>query len=596
MDAHAGGRPSSSDSSDKWFWLTIALMITVGCLRVVSASHHFWQTWDEPFHIAAGMEVLSKGTYTYERLHPPLARIAVAAGLFLKGKRSLENQASGWDEGFELLHGDGFYEANLALARLGILPFFIAGCLVVALWGKQCGGKTTAITATLFASTLPPLLGHAGVATLDMAASCCTAAALFSFSLWLKRPRLGVSVLVGLTIGLAVLSKFSSLGLLLFAAPLMAVPSAVRLFLSVRAAQPDGRRLIQHAGPIVFQVLACITTVSLVLWAGFRFSTGTLCLFGEAPPGLPDAVAALNNRGHLPFLEKALCIPFPATELIEGLKAFLSRSSRGHLVYFLGNISKSGWPLFYPVMLLVKTPIPFLIATALGIFFIIREAARSSLGYRGLEPILAALGCVMAAMQSSVNHGTRNILVVYFLLAIVAGYGITGLLKARYPARALNAITAGIAAVLLTLQLTTSVLAHPDYLSYFNEFAGRHPEQITTESDLDWGQDLKRLLSTIKRRGIHNLAIRYFGSYGIKLNALGFPTTRSLNPYEKTEGWIAISANELSLGTRTPPYDQFRWLDHYVPVEKVGRSIFLYYIPPSQGAAPQLHHTPQTHP
>jgi hypothetical protein len=440
------------------------------------------------------------------------------------------------------------------------------------------------------------LLGHAGVATLDMAASCCTAAALFSFSLWLKQPRLGVSVLLGLTMGLAVLSKFSSIGLLLFAAPLMAVPRLVLLVTQGREVELDAGRFIHRAGPIVFQVLACITTVCLVLWAGYRFSTGTLCLFGEAPPGFPDAVAALNNRGNLPFQETALCIPFPATELIEGLKTFLSRSSRGHLVYFLGNISKSGWPLFYPVMLLVKTPIPFLIATALGIFFIIRKAVRSSLGYLGLEPILAAVGCVMAAMQSPVNHGTRNILVVYFLVSIIAGYGIMGLLKAKYSTRVMNSIAVGMAAVLLTLQLTTSALAHPDYLAYFNEIAGNHPEQITTESDLDWGQDLKRLLTTIQRRDIHNLAIRYFGSYGIKLSALGFPTTRSLNPYEKTEGWIAISANELSLGTRTPPYDQFRWLDHYVPVERVGRSVFLYYIPPSQGAAPQLHHTPQTHP
>ena len=38
-----------------------------------------------------------------------------------------------------------------------------------------------------------------------------------------------------------------------------------------------------------------------------------------------------------------------------------------------------------------------------------------------------------------------------------------------------------------------SLAAHPDYLAYFNALAGDDPERIVVDSDLDWGQDIKRL-------------------------------------------------------------------------------------------------------
>ena len=38
-----------------------------------------------------------------------------------------------------------------------------------------------------------------------------------------------------------------------------------------------------------------------------------------------------------------------------------------------------------------------------------------------------------------------------------------------------------------------SAMAHPDYIAYFNELAGTHPERILVDSDLDWGQDMNRL-------------------------------------------------------------------------------------------------------
>ena len=48
----------------------------------------------------------------------------------------------------------------------------------------------------------------------------------------------------------------------------------------------------------------------------------------------------------------------------------------------------------------------------------------------------------------------------------------------------------------------SAAAAHPDYLAYFNEFALGHPERILVDSDLDWGQDMNRLVTELRQRGV----------------------------------------------------------------------------------------------
>src|SRR5580704_5702530 len=80
-------------------WLQAALLIlflVVAIARIVSTYKVFNQTWDEAVHVACGMEWLQLGTYNYEDLHPPLARVAVAIGPYLSGIR-IKGQGSNPD-------------------------------------------------------------------------------------------------------------------------------------------------------------------------------------------------------------------------------------------------------------------------------------------------------------------------------------------------------------------------------------------------------------------------------------------------------------------------------------------------------------------
>ena len=110
-------------------WRALAVLIALtGAVAIATTYRTFSQTFDEPAHIASGMEWLDLGGYHYEAQHPPLARIAAAAGPYLIGARSTHN-ADQFREGNAILGADEHYRHTLAVARLGELPFFLALCL-----------------------------------------------------------------------------------------------------------------------------------------------------------------------------------------------------------------------------------------------------------------------------------------------------------------------------------------------------------------------------------------------------------------------------------------------------------------------------------
>src|SRR2546428_11892432 len=67
--------------------LIVGVLGLIAILRLVSAYFIFSQAYDEPAHIACGMEWLDKGTLFFQPLHPPLARVDAAIGPYLAGGR-----------------------------------------------------------------------------------------------------------------------------------------------------------------------------------------------------------------------------------------------------------------------------------------------------------------------------------------------------------------------------------------------------------------------------------------------------------------------------------------------------------------------------
>lgn len=566
------------------------LFICVGAVRIISTYHVFSQTFDEPMHIACGLEWWDRGTYTIESQHPPLARLAAALGPYLAGARSPGlSREEEVEEGNSELYTNNAYWSNLALARIGILPFYLLACVVVWLWTERAFGSRAALLATLFFTFLPPILGHSGLATTDMAVTASLSASLLCLVLWIEDPTPRRSVLLGATLGLAVLSKFSTL---VFLPVCVAVLLGARSFMvrhNARLPARGFRRWFSSA-------LACLAIASVVVWAGYRFSLTPL-IAADGPDARGDQQHLIHLLGRHPTLlktaETMARIPFPGMMVVRGVRSVWVHNAEGHSTNFLGSWSRTGWWYFFPVLLVLKTPLAFLILALAGFVLTFRSSRTSSIVLR-VAPGLFVLAIIGVSLFARINIGIRHILPVYPLLAIVAACAGEAMLAQRKSV-ALKVVACG----LILWLVTSSALAHPDYLAYFNELIPDRPERITVESDLDWGQDLQRLSDRLRQRSVQQLSLSYFGT--ANLRKVNLPQFRELPPYENVEGWVAISLHNLELpagaviwhapsgityysipagltGSVRAEGGPFSWLKAYSPTERVGRSILLYYI------------------
>lgn len=542
-----------------WQWWVVAL-IAVAVLRIVLAAAFFPQVYDEPVHIVCGLEWLGEGTYTIEEQHPPLARAAAAVGPYLAGLRAPAgtNNANMWRAGNQVLDQGAGYLRMLLLARLGLLPFFIAACLLLAWWAQRWFGTTGAVIATVLLTTTPPVLAHAGLATTDMASAATVFLALGSMFAAIARPSMKWAVIAGCCVGLALLAKFSSIPFLTVCLPVLLF---FRWLLGPAIPWRSGAERRKVARLAVVAAAVC----GAIVWVGLRFSVGPLLLpadiavHGFPFPSIPRITGLSQDRIAAAF-EAPI---YPAGEMFRGVLEVHAHNQSGHRSYFLGDVRVFGSPYFFPVAFALKTPIPFLLLglTSLGLLLVT--------GFRQRDWRLPALaGCFAAimacAMAANLNLGVRHILVLYPLLALAAAI-LGGAVRRSKTAMA-------IVVVLLGWQTVESLAAHPDYLPYFNQIAGDRPEDFLVGSDLDWGQDLLRLAATVRELGIEELHLSYSGSANPA--AFDFPKLDEVAEGERPSGWVAVSLTNLKL------YPQrYGWLENYEPYTLVGKSIRLYNIP-----------------
>ena len=518
--------------------LTVALVL-VASLRIAATYTVFSHTSDEIAHVACGMEWLAKGVYTWEPQHPPLARVAAALGPYLSGIRPQGTPRGEtlqmYKEGANILYSGKHYDRTLTLARVGVLPFFWIACLALYAWGRRYFSRGVAAVAVFLFTFIPPVLAHASLATTDMALTAFMAAAFLTGLIWVEGPTAGRGILFGICTGLMVLSKFSCLA---FFPVIVALALAGYFMLErpgVRPVLRTARRLLPTFGLAVLIAL-------VEIWAGYRFS------FGKVPFG-------------------GLSLPFP--ELYAGIEQVRWHAATGHPCFLLGQLGETGFWNFYLVGLFFKSPLAYLALLGIGL---VLTFSKYPLARRLWLPLVFSAGTLLVGIFSTINIGIRHVLPVYVGFSLIGAVAVMKLLEAGRSAKWVW----GLLGALVLWMAASSALSHPDYLAYFNEAAGSEPEDILVDSDLDWGQDVKRLATRLHEVGATSVA--YTGYVWADLEKEhGFPPLRPLNRFRPMEGWNAIGVTLLKA------HRTILWPEQIKPHWRVGKSIYLWYFPPAGG-------------
>lgn len=563
--------------------LTIAFVAAAIVWAIASASV-LSQTFDEPHHLATGLEWWQFGTYRWWTENPPLPKLVTALGPYLAGVRlpgppaTLHNP---WEVGIDLLDGGG--ARILMLARVGTLLFLL---LTLGLTFALAGGRKhvlPAFLATALTATYPPLLGHAGLATTDVAAVATVLGFLLALDRWADGPSRGRALAVGATLALASLCKLT--------APLLCAVLGLAWLGGRRGSRgswfADG---IRRRRDLAFQAALAALSFVVVVWAGYRFSTGRL---DDLPAMGYMNTPVLPPAGQRSAFVAWLCrLPLPAPEFWHGFLFLRAHDAHGHMAFLFGQTREHGFRSFYLVGLLLKSPLPFLFLLAAALPAVFRRAGRKGLGPRGLGAALAAVAALVFSMIITVNIGLRHMLVVVPLLAIFVACA-----AARWferPALPRRRIAGTALALLLVTQVAIVARARPELMAYFNPLAGREPGHALIDSDLDWGQDILLLKRELRARQISSL---HYGLFAI-VNTCDpeMPELLPLLPGRPVTGWVVLSEQFYRSGlhfsfrrescaphARYPfhadPPDAFDWLKSFQPVARIGASLRLYYVP-----------------
>jgi hypothetical protein len=302
----------------------------------------------------------------------------------------------------------------------------------------------------------------------------------------------------------------------------------------------------------------------LIVYSMFFFDTRSVL----QDPRLGPQLAKKTGLTHA-----LASIPIPGYYYARGVHVLLRDMKGGHHSYLMGKSTTHGSWMYFPLAFLLKTPVAMLTLIALSTGVIARMVYRkTTIPIIWILLAIPPIGYFLVSLTSSINIGVRHLLPIYPFLFILTSAILLGERRSIF-GRVMN-----FAAILLGMVMVVeSASIHPDYLAYFNVLAGgpQNGPRYLIDSNLDWGQDLKKLRKwTLGHPGIP-LCLSYFGRadpeyYGIHYTKL--QSMENLDPVENIDCVVAVST-QLLFGSET---EELRSLRDVMPDDRIGYSIYVY--------------------
>jgi len=504
------------------------------------------QTVDEATHLAAGYSYLTTRDFRLDPEHPPFIKELQVLPLWVVYKLPFRPDLQQWREadqeqiGLDFLYKSAI-PADQILAWSRFTNLFLGVLLVTLIgwWAYRLWGILPAMLAMALACFEPNLVAHSALVTTDLGVALFIFLAVYLLWEYLQLPTWGRLAAVGVSTGLALAAKFSAL----FLVAALSGIFALLVIAGEPCALPSNKNRIDR-WPKTAQAG---TLFLIVLFVAF------LTIF-----------PVYFFQGIVPW--------------VTGLREFLTHADTGHLSFFLGDYSSEGWWDYFGIAFLIKTPIGslLLIAASLVLYRVGKPLQRRDAILLLIPPALIFI----ATTQAKVNIGLRHILPVYPFLFVLASRLATVRLQREWALQFV--IISTIFTAISSLRIT------PHQLAYFNEFVGG-PDQgyrYLSDSNIDWGQDLRGLKKYMEQEKLPMIFLSYFGAappsaYGIRYQSIARTGIHEVSPpSDKVPATaarkiFAISVYNLQdISTGSSPL--FRWLWLRQPIAKIGYSIFIY--------------------
>jgi hypothetical protein len=538
-------------------------------------------SWDEGDHIFAGYMSWKNSDFGINPEHPPLVKALAAIPLLPMHLKAPDSRANtffkdeAYSDGRDFIFGNGgeaeadriIFRARMAAASLSLLLG-----LLVFLAAREMFGDGAALFALALMVFEPNMIAHGAYVTTDMGITCFTFASIYALYRYVKAPSISGLIVLGLATGLALASKHSGVLLLPFGLAL--------IFTEILWPSPEQQtNKTKAALRLTGAFLAASTIAILVLWAfyGFRYAA--------RPGGMPLNPSLAEYAGGLKGTERHLYLTLAHWHILPESYLYgmvdVRLISDSFSTYIFGKVYATGVWFYFPAAFIIKSTAPFMGLLLLAGFAIAtgKLRARREIFFLTVPPILYLL----IATGTGLNIGARHILPMYPFLAVLIGGAALAL--AHRDRR-----WAYVVGLLLAWHAVSSARAFPNYLAYSNEFWGgpANTYKYLTDSNTDWGQQLKAVKKYLDNRGVKDCWFAYFVEPSIHFSAYGIPckplptadsgwTDYQIDTPQTITGTLLISAGTLTgyeWGSNVlNPYQDFQKLK---PVAFIQDGVFVY--------------------
>jgi hypothetical protein len=343
-------------------------------------------TIDEVGHLPAGLSHWQTGSFAMYRVNPPLPRMLAVLPL-LRDRPVTDfhrlSDAPGsrpeWPVGRDFASANASrYMALATIARLTGVAWSVLGAWLIWRWTRELYGPVAGLVSMSLWCFGPNVLAFAPLLVPDIPASVAGLAATYAFWRYLRSPSWSAAWIAGLLLGVAQLTKFTLL--------LLVLCWPVLWFLSSWGRQSEVERLHDRKG--VLQILFIVLVCLLVINVGYCFEGS--CRFlkdyqfvsrtfaGEPPEGLASYERGRWGNRFQDTPLGYLLVPLPA-DYVLGVDLQRRDFEVGLPSYLRGEWRSRGWWYYYLYALAVKVPLGALTLVVWGLALTLVGHAASTL-------------------------------------------------------------------------------------------------------------------------------------------------------------------------------------------------------------------------